>query len=108
MQGGEIAVSGQTTAPDQGGTQRIDGLLLRVGAVGATQKDLVGLPLIQNGNRVGDSSIYGIAGAGNGRYVVSGFAAWSGVFDSLYISARLWPADRIFADDFESSAGLPR
>ncbi|MBL0164519.1 MAG: hypothetical protein IPP82_13000 [Xanthomonadales bacterium] len=108
LQGGEIAVSGKTTAPDQGGTLRTDGVLLRVGTVGAAQRDLVGLPLIQNGSRVGDSSIYGIASAGNSRYVVSGFASWAGVYNSLYISARLWPADRIFADNFESGTGLPR
>ena len=108
LQEGELAVSGSTSALDQGGIQRRDGALLRVGANSATQRGLVGLPLLQNGNRVGDSYAYGIANAGSGRYLVSGFGEWPGVFNSLYLSARLWLADRIFANSFEPSGGSSR
>ena len=108
LQAGEIAVTGTTSAPDQGGTQRDDGFLLRVSTDTSALRGLAALPMIQGGNRVGDSYLSGLASAGNGRYVVAGYAFWPGTYESLYISARLWPDDRIFADEFESGAGQPR
>jgi hypothetical protein len=107
VQSGEIAVAGTTTAEDQGGLLRTDGFLLRVGAQSSVLRELTALPLIQNGIRVGDSRLSGIANAGNGRYLVAGSAFWPGTYESLYVSARLWPTDRIFADDFEPSTNQP-
>ena len=108
LQDGELAVAGTTSALDQGETLRTDGVLLRVGANSATLRDLVGLPLLQNGSRVGNSYVYGIANAGAGRYLISGDGEWTGVLESLYLTARLWFADRIFANSFEASGGASR
>jgi hypothetical protein len=108
LQDGELAVAGTASALDQGGTERTDGMLLTVGANSASLHGIDALPLVQNGARVGDSFPYGVQNAGNGRYLVSGFGEWTGVYGSLYISARLWLADRIFANSFESQGGSSR
>ncbi len=105
-QGNEIAVAGTVNVIDQGGTTRYDAALLRIDAQSGAQRSLDGLPLIQDGIRVGDSFPSGIVDVGLGRYVMSGNGSWPGVYSSLVLAARLWPADRVFANGFDSEVGL--
>lgn len=108
VQGNELAVAGVVSAIDQGGTTRYDGALLRVDAQSGAQRSLDGLPLIQDGTRVGDSFPTGIVDAGLGRYALAGNGDWPGAYASLVLAARVWPADRIFANGFDGESNNPR
>ncbi len=100
--GNELAMAGTMQGPDPGGTVRVDGGLLRVDAVNGNLRGLARLPFEVVGTRIGDGRLRGISHDGMGRYLVTGDL--SNVpfgLNSLYVSAAVFPADRIFADGFD-------
>lgn len=101
-QGNEIAVGGSvdSIAPDF--SLLTDGLLLRVDAGSGSQRGLAGLPVANEIGRYGSSRIRSIVSAGVGKYSVAGDGdAPAFDYNSLYIAARLQPADTLFSDGFE-------
>ncbi|HNR91306.1 MAG TPA: hypothetical protein PKO41_02665, partial [Dokdonella sp.] len=106
--GNELAMAGTMQGPDQGGTLRVDGGLLRVDATNGSQRGLARLPFVVVGTPVGDGRLRGISHDRMGRYLVTGDL--SNVpfgLGSLYVSAAVAPSDRIFANGFDRSVSLP-
>ncbi|MBN8480434.1 MAG: hypothetical protein J0L88_02465 [Xanthomonadales bacterium] len=105
--GNELAMAGTMQGPDPGNVVRIDGGLLRVDAVNGSLRDIARLPIGVSGTRLGDARLRGISHDGMGRYLVTGDL--SNVpfgFGSLYVSAGVFPADRIFADGFDRAVEI--
>jgi hypothetical protein len=98
-QGNELAIAGTTEVLDQGGTLRTDGALLRIDVGNGSRRGLDGFALFANGES-GSSRLRGVLPAGMGRYTLSGEGDVSG-FISLYVTTRVEPSDRLYADGFD-------
>jgi len=100
--GNELAMAATIASLDQGGTQLVDGALLRVDATTGNARGLARLPAASDSLRLGDARPRGISHAGMGRYLVTGDITNVpfGV-GTAYISAAVIPSDRIFADGFD-------
>lgn len=102
LQGREIAIAGDTAILDQGGQTLVDGSLLRIDAETGGQRGLAALPITFDlGGRAGASRLRGIVNDGGGRYTVSGTGDIMLLYPTLFISARTWPSDTIFSDEFD-------
>ena len=102
LQGGEIAIAGDTATLDQGGQTLVDGSLLRIHADTGSQRGLASLPMTFGlGDRAGASRLRGIVGDGGGRYTVSGEGDVMLLYPTLFIAARTWHSDTLFANEFD-------
>jgi hypothetical protein len=101
QQGSELALAGVAVGMDPAGASFSDGLLLRIDAGNGSLRNLSTLPALDpdSGARVGRVGLWGISAYGNGQYMVSGEISSPDV--SAYVTARLQPADRIYADAFD-------
>lgn len=102
IQEGEVAVGGSVDSIAADSSVLTDGLLLRAETGSGLQRGLASLPFVVQSTRLGFSRIRSIIAAGVGRYSVSGDGDEPSFgIDSVYLAARLRPADTIFSDGFE-------